>query len=74
MVVPGVAFVPLAVEVLGHEAELDDEVGREVLRPDFASFFLPEADQGFFVLPHDDAGIGAADEVAARNEVCVPPN
>jgi len=25
--------VTLAIEVLGHEAELDDEVGREVLRP-----------------------------------------
>jgi hypothetical protein len=36
--VAGVAFVPLSVEVLGHEAELDDEVGREVLRPDLPRF------------------------------------
>jgi hypothetical protein len=48
--VAGIAFVPLAIEVLGHEAELDDEVGGEVLRPDLAPFLLPEADQGLFVL------------------------
>ena len=65
MALPGVAFVPLAIEVLGHEPELDDEVGGEVLRPDLAPLLLPEADQGLFVLTHDDAGIGAADEVAA---------
>jgi hypothetical protein len=29
---PGVAFVPVSIEVLGHEPELDDEVGGEVLR------------------------------------------
>ena len=52
MALPGIAFVPLAIEVLGHEAELDDEVGREVLRPDLAALFLPEADQGLFVLAH----------------------
>jgi hypothetical protein len=63
--VAGVALVPLAIEVLGHDPELDDEVAREVLRPDLAAFFLPEADQGLFVLAHDDAGVGAADEVAA---------
>jgi len=50
--IPGVAFVPLAIEVLSHEAELDDEVGREVLRPDLTPFLLPEADQGLLVLAH----------------------
>jgi hypothetical protein len=49
---PGTAFVPLAIEVLGHEAELDNQVGRQVLGSDLA---------------HDDAGVGAADEVAAVN-------
>jgi hypothetical protein len=58
----GVAFVPGPVEVLG---ELDDEVAREVLGPDLATLFLPETGQGFFLLAHDDAGVGAADEVAA---------
>jgi hypothetical protein len=62
--VPGIAFVPLAIEVLGHEAELDYEVARQVLRSDLPPFLLPQADQGFFVLAHDDARIRAADEVA----------
>jgi hypothetical protein len=62
---PGVALIPNTVEVLGRQAELDDQVAGEVLRPDLAPLFLPEADQGFFVLAHDDPGIGAADEVAA---------
>ena len=61
---PGVALVPGPVEVLGGEAELDDEVAGEVLRADLAPLFLPQADQGLLVLAHDDAGIGAADEMA----------
>jgi hypothetical protein len=40
----GIALVPLAVEVLGHQAELDDEVSREVFRPDLTTLFLPETD------------------------------
>jgi hypothetical protein len=50
--VAGVALVPLAVEVLGCQAELDDEIGREVFRPDLAAFLLPEADQSLFILTH----------------------
>jgi hypothetical protein len=61
---PGIAFVPLAIEVLGRDSELDDQVSGKVLRPDLAPLFLPKADQGLFVLAHDDAGVGAADEVA----------
>jgi hypothetical protein len=38
---PGVALVPSPVEVLGGEAELDDEVARQVLRPYLAPFFMP---------------------------------
>ena len=62
---PGVALVPDPVEVLGDHPELDDEVCREVLRPDLAPLLLPQPDQGLLVLPHDDPGVGAADEVAA---------
>jgi hypothetical protein len=39
--ISGIAFVPLAIEVLGHQTELDDEVRGEVLRPDLAAFLLP---------------------------------
>jgi hypothetical protein len=63
--VAGVAFVPLAIEVLSHDPELDDEVGRQVFRPDLASLLLPQAGQGLLVLTHNDAGIGAADELTA---------
>jgi hypothetical protein len=63
--VAGIAFVPLPIEVLGHQAELDDEVARQVLGPDLAAFLLPQADQGLLVLPHDDAGVGAPDEIAS---------
>ena len=62
--VPGISFVPFTIEGLSHEAELDDEVGRQVFRADFAALLLPQADQGLLVPAHDDAGVGAADEVA----------
>jgi hypothetical protein len=67
---PGVALVPDPVEVLGHHAELDDEVRREVLRSNLAQLLLPKPDQGLLVLPHDDPGIGAADEVTAVRNAC----
>jgi hypothetical protein len=43
----------------------DDQIGREVLKPDLGAFLLPQAGQRLFVLAHDDAGVGAADEVKA---------
>jgi hypothetical protein len=45
-----------------HQAELDDEVAGEVLRLCLPPFLAPEADQGCFIVAHDDAGVGAADE------------
>ena len=60
----GIAFVPVPVEVLGHGAELDDQVIREVLRLDLAALFPPKAEQGGFIVAHDDPGIRAADEAA----------
>jgi hypothetical protein len=38
----GVAFVPVPIEVLGGEAELDDEIAGEVFRLDLASFLPPQ--------------------------------
>ena len=61
----GVALVPVPVELLGHEPELDDEVAGQVLRLGLAALFPPEPEQGGFVSPHDDPGIGAADEGSA---------
>ena len=37
----GIGLVPAAVEVLGGDAELDDEVAGEVFGFDLAPFFLP---------------------------------
>jgi hypothetical protein len=63
--VAGVLFVPPAVEVLGDQAELNDQNVRQVEGGDLPSLFLPQPQQGFLVLAHDDAGIGASDEVHA---------
>ena len=60
----GIALVPVPVEVLGHGAELDDQVVREVLGLDLAALFPPQAEQGGFIVAHDDAGVRAADEAA----------
>src|SRR5262245_10266863 len=57
---PGIAFVPMAVEGLGHKAELDDEVAGQVFRLGLAPFLPPQADQGCFIAAHDDPGIRAA--------------
>ena len=58
-----VALVPKPVEVLGNQPELDDQIAGEVLRLGFAAFLAPKAEEGFFIVAHDDAGVGAADEV-----------
>jgi hypothetical protein len=62
---PGVALVPMPIERFSHQAELDDEVAGQVLRLGFAPFLLPEADEGGFIIAHDDPSVGAADEGAA---------
>ncbi len=61
----GVALVPVPVEVLGHGAELDDQVGREVFGLDFAALFPPQPQQGGLVVAHDDPGVRAADKGTA---------
>ena len=38
---PGIGLVPAPIEVLGGQAQLDDEVAREVLRLDLAALFPP---------------------------------
>ena len=61
----GVALVPGAVELLGDASELHDQVAGQVLRLGLAPLLPPQADQGGFVVSHDDPGVGAADEAAA---------
>jgi hypothetical protein len=57
-----IAFVPEPVEILSNPAKLDDEVAGQVRGLDFAALFGPEAQEGGFVVTHDDAGVRAADE------------
>src|SRR5579864_1959094 len=57
----GVALIPGPVERLGGDAELRDEIVREVLRLDLAALFAPKANKGGFIGTHDDAGVRAAD-------------
>src|SRR5262249_36726720 len=61
----GVGFIPTAIEVLGGEPQLHDEVARKVLRFDLAALLTPEPDQGGLVITHDNPGVGAADKKAA---------
>jgi hypothetical protein len=65
----GITLVPASVEILGGLAELDDQVAGEVLGLGLATLFPPEAEQGGFVVAHDDAGVGAADEGAPVRKV-----
>ena len=65
---PRVALVPAPVQILGGLAELDDEIAGQVLRLGLAALFAPEAQQGGFVVAHDDAGVGAADEGSPASE------
>jgi hypothetical protein len=62
---PGVALVPMPVKGFGHQPELDDEVAGEVLRLDLASFLAPQAEQGGFIVAHNDPGVGAANKAAS---------
>ena len=63
---PGIAFVPMAVEGLGGYAELDDEVAREVLGLGFAALLPPQAEEGALFIAHDDPGIRTAYTIKDR--------
>jgi hypothetical protein len=58
----GVALVPEPVEILGRDPELDDKIAGEVLRLDFPTLLPPKAEEGGFIVAHDNSSIRAADE------------
>ncbi len=66
---PGIEIVPAPVKLLGGHPELDDKITGQVLRLDLAAFLPPQPQKGSFVVPHDDPGVGAADEVAAVSRI-----
>ena len=61
----GIGLIPAPVQVLSRNTKLDDEIARQVFWLDLAPFFLPEPEQGGFIVAHDDPGVRAADEIAA---------
>jgi hypothetical protein len=61
----GIALVPLPIKVLGDTSELHQQNVGKILRLDFAALFPAQADQGRFIVAHDNAGVRAADEGAA---------
>jgi hypothetical protein len=60
----GIGLVPTPVQLLSSQSELDEKVGGEVLRLDLAAFFPPKPQEGGLIVPHDDPGVRAADEVS----------
>jgi hypothetical protein len=60
-----IGFIPAAIEVLGGEPELNEEVARKVLRLDFAPLFSPELEKCGLVSAQDDPRVRAANEIPA---------
>src|SRR6516164_4225853 len=60
-----IGLIPAPVQVLGRNAKLDDEIARKVFGLDLAPLLPPEAEEGALVIPNDDTGVGAADEITA---------
>jgi hypothetical protein len=61
---PGTGLVPTAIEALGRNPELDNEITRKVLRLDLAPLLPPKPDQRLLVTAHDDPRVGAAYKVS----------
>jgi hypothetical protein len=60
--VPGIAFIPEPIELLGCRSELDQQIAGQVLRGHLAPLLAPKTKGGIFVLPHDDASVRAPNE------------
>ena len=53
----GIGLVPASIKFFGNGPELHDEVPGQVLGRDLAALFLPQPDQGGFVIAHDNSRI-----------------
>jgi hypothetical protein len=60
----GITFIPAAVEVLGDDPKLDDQVVGQLLGYDLAALLPPQPNERGFVLAHDNARIRPADKAA----------
>ena len=61
----GIALVPGAIELLGRNSELHDQIAGEVLKGSLAPFLPPESDEGRLIAAHDNSGVRAADKEAS---------
>jgi hypothetical protein len=52
-----IGLIRASVQLLGRYPKLDYEIAREVLRLNFAPLFPPEAEEGGFIIAHDDPGV-----------------
>jgi len=48
---PGINLIPVPVQVLGRQTELNDEVAGEILWLDLAALLPPEPEEGGFIAP-----------------------
>jgi hypothetical protein len=64
-----VAFVPVPVQRLGGDAELNDEVVAHIVRLGLAALLLPQPDERRLVRAHDDPGVRSADELASASAI-----
>jgi hypothetical protein len=60
----GIGLVPVPVQVLGRYPKLDNQVAGQVLGLDLAPLYPPQAQQGSFVVAHNDPSVRSTDEVA----------
>jgi hypothetical protein len=57
-----IRLIPTPIKFLCRDAELDDEVAREILWLDLSPLFLPKAQESALIAAHDDPGVRATDE------------
>src|SRR5207253_1756585 len=69
--VAGHPLKPEPIEPLGDQPQLNHQVLGQVRWLDLAALLLPQPGEGGFIAAHDDAGIRAADEVAAVFQILV---
>jgi hypothetical protein len=68
-----IGLIPTPIQVLRGQAELDDEVAREVLRLDLAPLHPPQSEEGRLIVAHDNPGVRATDEIATIHRLVVFP-
>ncbi|KYK46056.1 hypothetical protein A1D31_34150 [Bradyrhizobium liaoningense] len=50
-------LVPPSIQILGHTAELDDELSTEVLWFDLPALLPPKSKESIRLVPHNNSGV-----------------